>query len=147
MPGLFGIETYRSGILLASPYCSAHLRQKRHGHQQKRITYGSLGSGCFHVCVDMQKLFAEDTEWKTPWMGRVLPKIRKLVAARPTRTIFTRFKRKPDIYDLIDIPTAIRIEIDSSAKHVTVGNLRPRAESKSARSPVYPFRSFDFLPA
>jgi hypothetical protein len=39
----------------------------------------------------------------------------------------------PDIYDLIDVPTTMRIELDFSAKHVAVGNHRPRAESKSAR--------------
>jgi hypothetical protein len=36
---------------------------------KNELRYGSLGSGCFHVCVDMQKLFAEDTEWKTPWIA------------------------------------------------------------------------------
>ena len=44
-----------------------------------------------HICVDMQRLFAEPTEWQTPWMDRVLPKVTELVARRPERTIFTRF--------------------------------------------------------
>jgi nicotinamidase-related amidase len=58
---------------------------------QRELRYGPLGNNCVHVCVDMQRLFAEDTEWKTPWMDRVLPKVHQLVAARPARTIFTRF--------------------------------------------------------
>jgi nicotinamidase-related amidase len=39
----------------------------------------------------MQRLFYEDTEWRTPWMPRVLPKIVDLAAACPERTVFTRF--------------------------------------------------------
>ncbi|PSC05413.1 cysteine hydrolase [Alsobacter soli] len=44
-----------------------------------------------HLCVDMQRLFAEDTPWKTPWMPRVAPNIVRLVEPRPERTVFTRF--------------------------------------------------------
>jgi nicotinamidase-related amidase len=58
---------------------------------QSELRYGPLGDNCVHLCVDMQRLFAEDTEWKTPWMDRVLPKVHQLVVARPARTIFTRF--------------------------------------------------------
>jgi nicotinamidase-related amidase len=58
---------------------------------QSELRYGPLGDNCVHLCVDMQRLFAEDTEWRTPWMDRVLPKVQQLVAARPVRTIFTRF--------------------------------------------------------
>ncbi len=36
-------------------------------------------------------MFAEDTEWQTPWMDRVLPKVTGLVSTRPAQTIFTRF--------------------------------------------------------
>lgn len=39
----------------------------------------------------MQRMFAEDTEWRTPWVERALPKICELVAFRPERTLFTRF--------------------------------------------------------
>ncbi len=39
----------------------------------------------------MQRLFAEDTEWRTPWMPKVVPQVRSLVAAWPGRTVFTRF--------------------------------------------------------
>lgn len=49
------------------------------------------GRGIVHLCVDMQRLFAEDTDWHTPWMGRVLPNVERLAGAHPERTIFTRF--------------------------------------------------------
>lgn len=52
---------------------------------------GELGRHCIHVCVDMQRLFAEKTEWQTPWMTRVLPVVSRIAHARPDRTIFTRF--------------------------------------------------------
>lgn len=55
------------------------------------LKFGPIGAGAFHICVDMQRLFAEDTPWKTPWMGRVLPKVVELAQVDPSRTIFTRF--------------------------------------------------------
>lgn len=40
-----------------------------------------------HLCVDMQRMFLEDTPWYLPWMPRVAE-----VAGRHTeRTVFTRF--------------------------------------------------------
>lgn len=39
----------------------------------------------------MQRMFAESTEWQTPWLPRVLPHIVHLVEAHPDRTLFTRF--------------------------------------------------------
>ncbi len=44
-----------------------------------------------HLCVDMQRMFAEQTPWHAPWVERVLPRIERLVAAHPDRTVFTRF--------------------------------------------------------
>lgn len=52
---------------------------------------GMLTDRCAHLCVDMQRLFAEDTEWHTPWMDRVLPLVCRLAEAWPERTVFTRF--------------------------------------------------------
>jgi nicotinamidase-related amidase len=52
---------------------------------------GPLTASCAHLCIDMQTLFAAETDWHTPWMTRVLPVVERLVAARPDRTIFTRF--------------------------------------------------------
>jgi nicotinamidase-related amidase len=56
------------------------------------IRFGSLrDSRCCHLCVDMQRLFAEDTPWHTPWMDRVRPKVLALVERHPSETVFTRF--------------------------------------------------------
>lgn len=46
---------------------------------------------CRHLCVDMQRMFAEDTPWCVPWMERVREPIAILSAAKPAQTIFTRF--------------------------------------------------------
>jgi nicotinamidase-related amidase len=61
------------------------------------LHYGELGRNCLHLCVDMQRLFAEQTDWHTPWMGRVTPVVQRLAEHRPERTIFTRFipSRRP----------------------------------------------------
>ncbi|KFL25526.1 cysteine hydrolase [Devosia sp. 17-2-E-8] len=50
-----------------------------------------LFSAAVHLCVDMQRLFCESTEWYTPWMERMLPNVVRLVEPRPERTVFTRF--------------------------------------------------------
>ena len=57
----------------------------------KPLPFGPIGPRCFHLCVDMQKVFAEDTSWHTPWMGRIRPLVARLGEYRPERTIFTRF--------------------------------------------------------
>lgn len=44
-----------------------------------------------HICVDMQRIFAEHTEWYTPWAYKILPQIITLTEFDPTKTIFTRF--------------------------------------------------------
>jgi len=58
---------------------------------RNRLRFGPLGASCAHVCSDMQRLYAEDTEWQRPYMRRVLPVVRGLVLAHPERTFFTRF--------------------------------------------------------
>lgn len=44
-----------------------------------------------HLCVDMQRIFAEDTPWRVDWMARVAPIIAELAGRKPEQTIFTRF--------------------------------------------------------
>lgn len=44
-----------------------------------------------HLCLDMQRLFAPDGPWPTPWMARVLPNVVHLCEHLPERTVFTRF--------------------------------------------------------
>jgi nicotinamidase-related amidase len=55
------------------------------------LPHGPLGNSCVHLCVDMQGMFAEPTEWSTPWMKRVLPLVVEIAAAHPAATVFTRF--------------------------------------------------------
>jgi hypothetical protein len=39
------------------------------------LRFGAPGDRTVHLCVDMQRMFAEDTEWKMPWLERVLPNV------------------------------------------------------------------------
>jgi nicotinamidase-related amidase len=55
------------------------------------LPFGPIGESTVHLCVDMQRMFAEKTEWHTPWLVRVLPRIVALCERHPERTIFTRF--------------------------------------------------------
>ena len=55
------------------------------------LRFGPLGPQAVHLCVDMQTLFAERTDWHVPWLERVLPVVAHLTEARRERTIFTRF--------------------------------------------------------
>src|SRR5436305_15098080 len=55
------------------------------------LRHGAPGDSAVHLCVDMQRMFAEDTEWKMPWLERVLPNIVSITSLHPERTIFTRF--------------------------------------------------------
>ncbi|MES2033099.1 MAG: cysteine hydrolase [Pseudomonadota bacterium] len=55
------------------------------------LRHGALSATTAHLCVDMQRMFAEDTNWRTPWMRRVLPQVVQLCEKRPAETWFTRF--------------------------------------------------------
>jgi nicotinamidase-related amidase len=44
-----------------------------------------------HLCVDMQRMFAEQTEWQAPWANKILPQVIALTEHTPAQTIFTRF--------------------------------------------------------
>jgi nicotinamidase-related amidase len=61
------------------------------GGSMSDLPYGKLTQRTVHLCVDMQNLFAEETPWHTPWMGRVLPVVRRIAERHAERTIFTRF--------------------------------------------------------
>ena len=50
-----------------------------------------LPSNAAHLCIDMQRLFVETTEWRAPWAECILPVIVELCEARPDRVWFTRF--------------------------------------------------------
>jgi nicotinamidase-related amidase len=55
------------------------------------LSHGRLGAGAAHLCVDMQTVFAERTDWHVPWMERVLPRVLQLACAKANVTVFTRF--------------------------------------------------------
>jgi nicotinamidase-related amidase len=55
------------------------------------IRFGRLGETAAHLCIDMQTMFAERTDWHVPWMQRVLPLVQRLAQAKIERTVFTRF--------------------------------------------------------
>lgn len=44
-----------------------------------------------HLCVDMQRLFAEETAWQVPWLPRVLPAVIEIAERHAARTVFSRF--------------------------------------------------------
>lgn len=44
-----------------------------------------------HLCVDMQRMFAEDTPWHVPWMDKVKDRVVEVSTRHVGRTIFTRF--------------------------------------------------------
>lgn len=50
-----------------------------------------LGPHTVHVVVDMQRLFAELTDWHVPTLTRILPPILALVQAHPAEALYTRF--------------------------------------------------------
>lgn len=50
-----------------------------------------VSENAVHLCVDMQRLFVDQTPWHTPWAGRVIPGIARLCDAHADRTCFTRF--------------------------------------------------------
>jgi nicotinamidase-related amidase len=55
------------------------------------LRYGPPGESAVHIRVDMQRMFAEGTEWKMPWLERVLQNILSIISTHPEKTIFTRF--------------------------------------------------------
>ena len=57
----------------------------------EQLKNGPVGETAIHICVDMQRMFAEGTAWQMPWLEKVLPNITAIVEAAPERTIFTRF--------------------------------------------------------
>jgi nicotinamidase-related amidase len=52
---------------------------------------GAIPENAVHLCIDMQRMFAEDTPWRTPWMERVLPIVLGICKRKSERTWFTRF--------------------------------------------------------
>jgi nicotinamidase-related amidase len=51
----------------------------------------ALGPHTLHVVVDMQRVFAEATDWRVPAIADVVLPILAMVRAHPRETLFTRF--------------------------------------------------------
>lgn len=49
------------------------------------------GRAVAHLCIDMQRLFAEPTDWHTPAMHAIVPNIVRLSRAHAGRSVFARF--------------------------------------------------------
>ncbi|MEZ5923178.1 MAG: isochorismatase family cysteine hydrolase [Hyphomicrobiaceae bacterium] len=56
------------------------------------LPFGPLGREAVHLCIDMQRLFGEATEWHTPGVVDVTPAIVRISSKAPDRNIFTRFR-------------------------------------------------------
>ena len=54
-----------------------------------------IGPDAVHVCIDMQRLFAERTGWYTASIPDILPNVIRLTDHAPQRTVFTRFRTPP----------------------------------------------------
>jgi nicotinamidase-related amidase len=52
---------------------------------------GRLTQSCVHLCCDMQRMFAEDTDWHMAWMRRIVPLVRRIAEPHASQTVFTRF--------------------------------------------------------
>src|ERR1700690_4310380 len=57
----------------------------------------AIGADAVHVVVDVQRLFDEDTGWRVPTLGTILPNIHRLIDHRPERSLYTRFGTPPGI--------------------------------------------------
>ena len=56
---------------------------------------GAPGESAVHLCVDMQRMFAEGTEWKVPWLERVLPNIVSITALTSRADYFYALHPRP----------------------------------------------------
>ncbi len=44
-----------------------------------------------HLCIDMQRMFNEQTAWNVPWMANVSDQVEELAERFTAETVFTRF--------------------------------------------------------
>jgi nicotinamidase-related amidase len=55
------------------------------------LRFGNLNPPILHLCIDMQRLFAEPTQWYVPDLATILPTVEQLADYLPGGTIFTKF--------------------------------------------------------
>lgn len=61
------------------------------GTRLKGCDFPLEGDAVLHLCIDMQRVFADETAWHVPWLPRVLPAVVEIASRHAARTIFTRF--------------------------------------------------------
>jgi len=62
------------------------------GPRLKGRAFPLEGDAVRHLCIDMQRVFADETAWHVPWLPRVLPAVVEIATRQAARTIFTRFE-------------------------------------------------------
>jgi nicotinamidase-related amidase len=55
------------------------------------LRFGAIGRHAVHAAIDMQRLFAEGSEWASPVVHAIEPQVRRICARAPHLTLFTRF--------------------------------------------------------
>jgi len=55
------------------------------------LRFGAIGKRAVHAAIDMQRLFAEETEWASPVVHTIEPLVSRICAHAPHLTVFTRF--------------------------------------------------------
>ncbi|MGE0004472.1 MAG: cysteine hydrolase family protein [Parvibaculaceae bacterium] len=55
------------------------------------LRFGAIGGCAVHACIDMQGLFAEETDWASPVVYEIAPRAGRIAARAPHLTLFTRF--------------------------------------------------------
>jgi len=63
------------------------------------LRFGPIGARAVHVAVDMQVLFAEHEDWGAKGTAAIAPRVARIAAHRPERTIFTRFVAPPSLQE------------------------------------------------
>ena len=44
------------------------------------LRFGPLDSHCAHLCVNMERMFAEPTPWRVKWLPEFCPRVREIAA-------------------------------------------------------------------
>jgi nicotinamidase-related amidase len=52
---------------------------------------GESHAAARHLCIDMQRMFNEETAWNVPWMASVSDQVEELAERFTAETVFTRF--------------------------------------------------------
>lgn len=55
------------------------------------LRFGPLTQTATHLCIDMQRLFAQDSPWASGAVAAALPAAREICLRKPAATVFTQF--------------------------------------------------------